>query len=175
MYTIPPPGLIKLPHILVFLDRLVNHYLNLQVKIAILLLMNINDINLLTNWNWWIQDKPPPNASWLWFALAVSLSGIVVAFIIQKFFNPSSETIKKLKNSWVRIFSYCAFSSLMVLFGRWQQLPILGMRLFHGIIVAIFVLLGLRLLILRATKINKIVKRESIENKLNKYLPKPKK
>ena len=134
-------------------------------------LINLNDINLLTNWNWWILGRPLSTTFWLWFAFIVTLLGIIIAIILSLFYRPKYEALKNLKSSWIKLFNYCAFSSLVVLFGRWQQLPILGMRLFHGIIVAIFILLGSRLLIFRLTKIKKLIKQESIENKLNKYLP----
>lgn len=136
--------------------------------------MNLSNINLLTDWSWWIDSRPVPSDIWLWVAFIITLVGGGVALVIKIYYRPHFQALQDLKGSWIKLINYCAFLSLVILFGRWQQLPVLGMRLLHGVIGAVFILIGLMLFLRRLTKTKKQIAQESIEYKLNKYLPKTK-
>lgn len=137
--------------------------------------MNLGDVNLLTNWIWLSDSRPVSSGFWLSTVLTITLLALVVSFILSKYYQPKFQSLLRHKNSWIKLINYCAFFSLVVLFGRWQQLPYLGMRLLHALIGAVFILVGVLLIILRLTTIKKKIRQESINNKLNEYLPKIKK
>lgn len=137
--------------------------------------MNLSDFNLLTNWAWLSDSRLVSSGFWLSATLIITLLALVVSFILSKYYRPGFQSLLDLKNSWIKLINYCAFFSLVVLFGRWQQLPFLGMRLLHALIGAVFILVGVSLIILRLTRAEKQIRQESVENKLNKYLPKIKK
>lgn len=137
--------------------------------------MNLSDFYLLTNWAWLSNSRPISSGFWLSTVLIITLLALVVSFVFGKYYRPEFKSLLNLKNSWIKLINYCAFFSLVVLFGRWQQLPFLGMRLLHVLIGAVFILVGVFLIILRLTRAKKQIRQKSIENKLNEYLPKIKK
>ena len=134
--------------------------------------MNLSIFATLTSWSWWVDSRPLSSNLWLWTTFIIPLVGIGVALAVKIYYRPRFQALQDLKGSWIKLINYCASLSLVILFGRWQQLPVLGMRLLHGTIGAVFILIGLVLFLRRLTKINKQIAQESVEHKLNKYLPK---